>query len=221
VRDDPEHPDPAFAELYATLPDASDLEPWLGWCRRASPPLLYLGVGTGRLAVPLVAAGIELVCVDAHPGMLARLRERLPETELVQGMIEQLDLGRSFDLVLAPSNLLYTAARLAAAARHSSRWVALELLNPHWLAGGAGAGVSVRRMDGTSAEIDVDYPGGWRQSAEVALVWPEEVEPLLEEAGLELHLMTAAVPQTELETSSSFYVLAEVSEPGRLSSNAP
>ena len=27
VRDDPEHPDAGFAELYASLPDATDLEP--------------------------------------------------------------------------------------------------------------------------------------------------------------------------------------------------
>lgn len=221
VRDDPEHPDPGFAELYAALPDATDLEPWLGWCRRATPPVLYLGVGTGRLAVPLVGAGIDLVGVDAHPGMLARLRNRLPDAALVQSLIERLDLGRTFDLVLAPSNILHTPANLAAAARHSRRWVAVELLNPHWLARGAGAGVSIVRMDDHSAEIEVDYTGGWRQRAEVPLVWPEDVDSLLRNAGLALQLMRAASPLTDLEESSSYCVLARVPEAGRLSSNAP
>ncbi len=221
VRDDPERPDPGFAELYASLPDAVELEPWLTWCRRAAPPVLYLGVGAGRQAVPLVRSGIDLVGADAHPGMLARLRRRLPRTELVQGLIERLDLGRRFELVLAPSNILDTEARLAAAARHSSRWVAFELLNPHWLATGAGPGVSVRRMDPRSAEIDVDYPGGWRQRAELSLVWPEDVEPLLDEAGLELQVMRAAGPSTDLTASSSFHVLARLPEADRLSSNAP
>jgi Methyltransferase domain len=221
VRDDPERPDPGFAELYASLPEATDLEPWLTWCRQAAPPVLYLGVGAGRLAVPLARAGIELVGVDAHPGMLALLRPRLPETELFQGLIESLDLGRSFELVLAPSNILFTAERLTAAARHSSRWVAFELLNPHWLAAGAGAGVRVRRMDARSAEIDVDYPGSWRQRAEISLVWPEDVEALLDEAGLELQIMKAAGPATDLVASSSFHVLARVPEDDRLSSNAP
>jgi Methyltransferase domain len=221
VRDDPEHPDPGFAELYASLPDATDLEPWLGWCRRAAPPVLYLGVGSGRLAVPLVQSGVQLVGVDAHPGMVAQLRRRLPQIELFQVLIERLDLGRRFDLVLAPSNILNTAARLTAAARHSSRWVAVEILNPHWLAAGASSGVRVHRMDRTLANIDVDYPGGWRQEAEVALVWPEDVERLLEEAGLELEIMRAAGPESDLVAASSFHVLARVGEAGRLSSSAP
>jgi hypothetical protein len=221
VRDDPERPDPGFAELYASLPDTTDLEPWLGWCRRAAPPVLYLGVGSGRLAVPLVRAGVELVGVDAHPGMVAQLRARLPETELFQALIERLDLGRRFELVMAPSNILDTGARLKAAARHSNRWVAVELLNPHWLAAGASEGVRVHRMNRTFAKIDVDYPGGWRQEAEVALVWPEDVERLLEEAGLTLEVMRAAGPVTDLHESSSFHVFARVREAGRLSSNAP
>jgi hypothetical protein len=203
------------------LPDAPDPEPWLGWCRRAAPPVLYLGIGAGRLAAPLTRAGVDLVGVDAHPGMLALLRSRLPLIELHQGLIERLDLGRTFELVLAPSNILDTAARLVAAARHSSRWVAFELLNPHWLNAGAGGGVRVRGMDRRLAEIEVDYPGGWTQRARVSLVWPEEVEALLEDAGLELELMRAAGPATDLAASSGFYVLAGRPETGRLSSNAP
>src|SRR5690348_8465411 len=81
VRDDRLHPDPGFAELYAALPDAEDLSPWLEWCRAAKPPVLYLGIGTGRLATPLHSKGIELVGVDAHPGMLASLHARAPDIE--------------------------------------------------------------------------------------------------------------------------------------------
>ena len=106
VRDDPSSPDEGFAELYAQLPDASDLWPWLELAQEAAPPVLYLGIGTGRLAVPLHAAGIEMVGVDSHPGMLARLRQRLSATELIQSRIEDLDLGRKFDLVVVPSNIL-------------------------------------------------------------------------------------------------------------------
>jgi hypothetical protein len=122
---------------------------------------------------------------------------------------------------MAPSNVLNTGARLRAAAGHSSRRVAIELLNPHWLAAGASEGVRVHRMNRTFAKIDVDYPGGWRQEAEVALVWPEDVERLLEEAGLTLEVMRAAGPATDLHESSSFHVFARVREAGRLSSNAP
>ena len=207
VRDDPLRPDPGFAELYASLPDATDLQPWLGWSRRARPPVLYLGVGAGRLAVPLVEAGVEIVGVDAHPGMLERLRLRLPGAELVQGLIEDLHLGRRFDLVMAPSNILTTPAQLRGAARHSSRLVAFELLNPHWLLGGAAAGVRVRALTAERADLEIDYPGGWRQLAEVALTWPEEIESVLEAAGLELELMKGASVGS-LAHSPSYHVLA-------------
>src|SRR2546430_13471319 len=117
ARDDPENPDPGFAELYASLPDATDVEPWLSWCRAAEGPVLYLGPGAGRLAVPLAAAGVELVGVDAHPGMLARLRERLPHVELVRSRFEDLDLGRRVSLGIGPSHVLALPERLAARAR--------------------------------------------------------------------------------------------------------
>ncbi|HYZ01713.1 MAG TPA: hypothetical protein VFA92_09475, partial [Candidatus Binatia bacterium] len=63
VRDDALQPDPGFAELYAALPVAADLEPWLSACLDAGGPVLYVGVGAGRLAVPLAASGVELVGV--------------------------------------------------------------------------------------------------------------------------------------------------------------
>ena len=100
--DDPRHPDPAFAEAYARLPEATELEPWLTWCRAAAGPALYLGIGAGRLAAPLAAAGVELVGVDAHPGMLGAVARRLPGIELHQSLIESLPVeDASVDLVIS------------------------------------------------------------------------------------------------------------------------
>jgi len=214
VRDDPSVPDEGFAELYAQLPDATDLFPWLGLAQAAAPPVLYLGIGTGRLAVPLHGAGIELVGVDSHPGMLARLRPRLPDTELVQSRIEDLDLGRQFDLVIVPSNILCFVDRLRAAASHvaADGSLAFELTNPYWLRAGASAGVRVQSLDGNGARFEIDYrlPDGRTitQQAEVPLVWPEEVENWLATvAGLKLRRMFAR-PDAELVNSPSFYVAA-------------
>lgn len=39
-------------------------------------PVLELGIGTGRLALPLVAAGLEVHGIDASAAMVARLREK-------------------------------------------------------------------------------------------------------------------------------------------------
>jgi len=212
VRDDPSNPDAGFAELYAQLPDATDLWPWLELAQSATPPVLYLGVGTGRIAVPLSAAGIELVGVDSHPGMLERLRGRLPRTELIESRIEDLGLGRRFDLVVAPSNILYLVERLRRAADHLADGGALafELANPHWLRAGGGDGVRVRAFDGNGARLEVDYrlPNGRTitQHAEVAIVWPEEVDNWLTSAGLRLQRMFGR-PDADLRDSPSFYVV--------------
>jgi trans-aconitate methyltransferase len=214
VRDDPSSPDERFAELYARLPDATDLWPWLEIARAAASPVLYLGIGTGRLAVPLHAAGIDLVGVDSHPGMLRRLRPRLPETELVESRIESLELDRRFSLVIAPSNILYLVERLRAAAKHldADGVLAVELANPHWLRSGAGDGVRVTAFDGNAARLEVDYrlPDGTTvtQQADVALVWPEEIENWLAMgAGLQLRRLFGR-PDAQLVNSPSFYVVA-------------
>ena len=198
VRDDPIRPDPGFAELYANLPDATDLWPWLELARAATPPVLY-----------------RLVGVDSHPGMLERLRQRLPNTELIQSRIEDLDLGRRFSLVMVPSNLLETVERLRHAAAHvaPAGLLAAELTNPYWLRAGASAGVRVQSFDGNGARFEVDYtlPDGRTvtQRAEITLVWPEEVETWLAAgAGLRLRRMFG-LKEAELTSSPSFYVVAE------------
>jgi|ERR1700730_2215668 len=214
VRDDPSRPDPAFAELYELLPDATDLWPWLELAQAVTPPVLYLGIGTGRLAVPLHAAGIELVGVDSHPGMLERLRRRLPGMELTQSRIEDLSLGRQFSLVIVPSNILCFVERLRSAANHVTAGgsLAFELTNPYWLRAGAGPGVRVQSLDGNGARFEVDYtlPDGRTitQQAEIPLIWPEEVENWLATvAGLKMHRMFAR-PDAEIVDSPSFYVVA-------------
>ena len=221
VRDDPLEPDPGFADLYASLPDATDLDPWLGWCRQARGPVLYLGVGSGRLAVPLHRHGVQLVGVDAHPGMLARLGARLPGVELLQGRIEDLALGRRFDLVIAPSNILYTPELLAAAVEHAERRVAFELVNPHWVHAGRGSdGVRVRTATDRHAELEVDYGSGFTQIASVDLVWPEAIDAFLVPAGLQLEVMLGHEHDL-LEESPSFFVLARISRRPRSRFGAP
>ena len=213
VRDDPENPDEGFADLYAALPFPENLEPWLAWCRAARPPVLYLGVGAGRLAVPLWKAGIRLVGVDAHPGMLRRLRARLPAMPLIEARIEDLDLRQRFDLVIVPSNILCTTARLRRAAVHldAGGRLAFELTNPHWLRTTDHPDVRVLAFGDTEARIEVDYhPAGGRrytQVARVTLIWPEAVEAWLDAAGLRLRRMTPAVAGEPAE-SPSFYVEA-------------
>ena len=208
VRDDPELPDPAFAELYSRLVDATDLEPWLGWAQEAAGPVLYLGVGAGRLAVPLAERGVKLVGVDAHPGMLGTLAARGRGIDLVCARIEDLDLPRRFGLVIAPSNILYTQERLRGAARHlrPGGRLGIELTNPHWLHAGAQPGVRVIELSRERAWIEVDYQDGYTQQARFDLVWPEQVEEWLAQARLGLLSMRGR--GDSLDEASTFHVLA-------------
>ena len=214
VRDDPERPDEGFAELYAQLPDVSDPKPWLGWARQANPPVLYLGIGTGRIAVPLAAAGIQLVGVDAHPGMLRRLAERLPRVQLIRARIEDLDLDRRFDLVMVPSGILDTTPRLQRAALHVALGgrLAFELMNPHWLKAASHPGVRVRSMTTTRVDMEVDYrlPDGTvrtQEAQDAPLIWPEDIEPWLKTAGLRLEKLFGK-GDGDLRTSATYFVLS-------------
>lgn len=56
--------------------DPGDLELYVALARRTQGPVLELAVGTGRIAVPLAAAGWEVTGVDHDPEMLARALER-------------------------------------------------------------------------------------------------------------------------------------------------
>ena len=54
----------------------------------AGSPVVELGVGTGRIAIPTAAAGIDVIGVDSSAGMLAVCAERGRDA----GVAERLDL---------------------------------------------------------------------------------------------------------------------------------
>jgi SAM-dependent methyltransferase len=66
----------ALARLYDIdlLEDAGDEDLYLALARRTGGPILELGVGTGRLAIALAAAGHEVTGVDLDEAMLERAR---------------------------------------------------------------------------------------------------------------------------------------------------
>lgn len=64
-----------YDEWYA---DVSDVDGTVARVAElaAGAPALELGIGTGRIALPLAAAGVEVVGVDASAAMLERLRTK-------------------------------------------------------------------------------------------------------------------------------------------------
>jgi SAM-dependent methyltransferase len=74
--------------------------------REVGGPILDLGCGTGRILLPLLRDGHEVVGVDASASMLDRLRQKNPKARVVEGDIRQISLGRKFPLVLCTFNTL-------------------------------------------------------------------------------------------------------------------
>ena len=94
--------------------------------------VLELGVGTGRVAIPLAQAGYDVVGIDESPAMLAEAARRLAavtlrkgKLQLVEGDMTDFALDRRFGLIFVAADtfqhLLTTAqqrACVACAAKH-------------------------------------------------------------------------------------------------------
>jgi SAM-dependent methyltransferase len=76
--------------------------------RRAEPPIVELGVGTGRIAVPVAAEGIRVIGVDSSAGMLEVCREHAQAAgvaeliELRLGDLREPPVSERVELVLCP-----------------------------------------------------------------------------------------------------------------------
>jgi SAM-dependent methyltransferase len=74
--------------------------------RRSGGPVVELGVGTGRLAVPIAVEGIRVIGVDMSAGMLAVARERAElagvELDLRLGDFRDPPVEGTFPLVTIP-----------------------------------------------------------------------------------------------------------------------
>jgi SAM-dependent methyltransferase len=92
-------------DLYVT--SDLDISFYVEEATKVQGKVLELMCGTGRVSIPLLEAGVDLTCVDASGGMLARLEERLRVRKLgarvVRADVRHLDLGEEqFELVLVP-----------------------------------------------------------------------------------------------------------------------
>src|SRR3954471_10616301 len=76
-----------------------DVPFWRNLAVHAGGPVLELGCGTGRIALPLARAGVHVVGIDRSEAMLARARARVSRAakagriDLVRGDIRFLPFG--------------------------------------------------------------------------------------------------------------------------------
>jgi len=87
-----------------------DVEFYVERATKAGGPVLELGCGTGRIAIPVARAGVEIVGLDRAPSMLAVARAKIAglpreirrRIELVEADMRTFALGRRFALVMIP-----------------------------------------------------------------------------------------------------------------------
>jgi len=183
---------------------AADLELWEELAADRDGPILDLGCGTGRVLSHLARRGYEVCGLDRDP----KLIDKLAGTEL--GDARDFELGRRFELVLAPMQLLQLFDG-ADERRRCLRCVAEHLTADGLAAFAIVEGVPIsddtslplpdtREVDGwvySSQAIETLLDGDWirarrlRQTVSPAGELEEEVSEDL------LHILTAAALEDE------------------------
>lgn len=193
-------PDGSPVAVYLAMPDHDALDLVLDHLPGGGS-VLDLGSGTGRLANPLADRGIAVTAIDVHPGMVAHLS---PTVEAICGDMIDLDLRRTFDLVLLTSHLVNHAtdalAFLATCRRHVTRdgGVVIERFHPDLLddldqqrgeVDGVGVVHQVHRRIGADFTASAHYTVDghtWTQRYDAVLLDDDAIAALVGSAGLRI-----------------------------------
>lgn len=177
-------------------------------------PVLELGIGTGRIAIPLAAKGVSVHGIDASSAMVEKLRAK-PGTEGIRvtlGDFTELELGARYSLAYVVFNTLFSlleqddqvrcfqsvADHLAAGGRFL-----LECFVPDLARFDRGQRLSVAAIDddGIRIEASMHDPVGQKVKARVVSMtesgsrfyplqarycWPSELDLMARLAGLKL-----------------------------------
>ena len=218
-------------EWYAS--SANDAGPdvpfYLELARKADGPLVELGVGTGRVAVPVArATGRRVIGIDSSRGMLAEARARAAaqgvELDLREGDMRELELEAPASLIYCPGrSLLHLPTwtdrrrcfeRVAASLQPDGRFAWNAFAFDHHIASrldgqhaDANAGVPLphtNRYSVSDNRIDITLDDGGTGS----LWWATKNEwlGLLDVAGLRLEALYGGFAGEPLDDDSREYV---------------
>ena len=221
-----------MSEYDAFAPDydiwAADMTEDVAWyvslARRAAEPIVELGAGTGRIAIPIAEeTGKRVIGIDRSPGMLAVGRERAGDLpiEFREGDMRELELEAPVELVICPFRALLhlptwadrrrTFERVAAALKPGGRF-AFNVF--------AFSGEVAARLDGARQErgdsweipryvwadsrIEITRGSGDEEAGTLRLWWigRSEFEGLIDVAGLEVEALYGWFDERPYDDSS-------------------
>jgi SAM-dependent methyltransferase len=110
-----------------------DLPFWLALAERENGPVVEWAAGTGRLAAPLAAGGLDVTAVEVSQNMVEKGRVKGDVVEWVRGDMRYVALGRRYGLAICAFNSFLCLSSLddALAFLHNAR----EHLEPNGLLG--------------------------------------------------------------------------------------
>lgn len=102
-----------FYDAHYASTTADEVDFYVSLARDHGGPVLEVGVGTGRLAVPIANLGIRVTGIDLHKSMLDKARNKVDSdilnrhlVRLFQADMRSLSLGEKFKLVFIPARTL-------------------------------------------------------------------------------------------------------------------
>jgi SAM-dependent methyltransferase len=175
---------------------------------------LELGIGTGRIALPLRQRGVEVRGIDSSPAMIARLRSKPGggKIEVLESSFAEFDLEARFDLVYVVFNTFFGLLTqedqvrcFQSVARHledEGRFL-LEVFVPDLCRFEAQQTVRAVRVEADTVQLDVSRhnPVAQQVSSQHVLLseegirlhpvvlryaWPSELDLMARLAGLQL-----------------------------------
>jgi Methyltransferase domain len=157
-----------YDDIYGHAPAFGDISRPVAFLASlaGSGPALELGIGTGRIALPLQAAGVRVHGIEASTAMVERLRAKPggDDIPVTIGDFGDFSLDERFRLIYVPFNTFFAlltqdeqVACFRAVARHLTRDGAfvIEAFVPDLARFDRGQRVSAIRVDPGSVSLDV------------------------------------------------------------------
>lgn len=206
-------------------------------------PVLELGVGTGRIAIPLVERGIEVHGIDASEAMAARLRQKPggDKVRVTAGDFAHIEVEGAYPLVFVVFNTFFAlqsqeeqAACFAGVARHltDDGVFVLEAFVPDPARFDRGQRVEAFKIEGDRLTLNAAThdPVGQRVLSQHVVVeegrvklypvniryaWPSELDLMARLAGLRLRARHGGWREEPFTAESPRHVsIYERAEPG-------